>query len=201
MQHVSWMKRGIITFVILGIAVFLGCHKKMDAHQRAQKIIEKGKRALKHGKPKNNIRITAKEAYKVALKEASSWDKNAYLIQLDTFVKAEKDGKSDLWTFKFLSDSKQKVIRIWVNPHGVHHKEPTSAQRYKDYKKLSDKWFDSDKAIELASKYFKGSECRSYWLALSNDEWTVKCSRKKGRPVWVSINSLTGKFISKRTGY
>ena len=187
---------GVIVFILV-FFVFPLSKTKTNNPSSSHRSLKSNKTSSKH------YFTTAKEAYKLSQKKASQWDKNAYLIDIEQFMGSDrKDGKTDFWEFKYTSDDKKTAYRVKVADGKVTAAGEYAGRDKKYLGRVPDNWIDSDQAIKIALDNLKEIKCKSYWLGLSGKEWSVKCRKVEGgKPRWVEIDAVTGKFIRFRDTY
>jgi len=194
--------------MLLLVAVILvsGCGPKTQEEKdlkEAEKILNQlpGGKGTKLSREEKEKRITAKQAFELAEKEAKKWDKDAFLIKVSNFFGSEEsDGLSDIWTLKFASPNKDNDrLEITVSNGKVFRQE--ESKNYMQPHPVVDNWIDSPEAMKVVRQYCQAEETENYWLGLGINTWSVKCKRPGKKPLWVDVNATTGEFIKTREGY
>ncbi len=196
------MKSKVIISAIAIMAILGLIYIKNTRETGVKEITQSNKPQKTHNT--NNIlkgkETTAREAYKVALKEAKKWDNNVVLIKVTNFSSDETKpyGEAEHWDFWFDSDNKDKLLEVDIlNGEIMRTDEPFKANS----KPLVEGWLDSPEVIEKAGEKINYDDCKRVWMGASQNDWNVKCSREGQEPFWVILDAKTGKIKETRTGY
>jgi hypothetical protein len=194
--------------MLLLVAVILvsGCEPKTQEEKdlkEAEKILNQlpGGKDTKLSRKEKEKRITAKQAFELAEKEAKKWDKDAFLIEVSNFFGSEEsDGLYSTWTLKFASPNKDNDrLEITVSDGKIFRQE--ERKNYMQPHPVVDNWIDSPEAMKIVRQYCQTEETENYWLGLGINTWSIKCKRPGKKPFWVDVNATTGEFIKTREGY
>ncbi len=193
----------ILTVVVVFLSACAPKTQKEKDLKEAEKILNQlpGGKGTKLSRKEKEKRITAKQAFSLAEKEAKKWDKDAFLIAVSNFFGSkESDGLSSVWTLKFASPNKDnKRLEITISDGKVSDQQ--ESENYMQPHPVVDNWLDSPEAMKVVRQHCQAKKTENYWLGLGINTWSVKCKRPDKEPLWVDVNATTGEFIKTREGY
>ncbi|MCD6426728.1 MAG: PepSY domain-containing protein [Caldisericaceae bacterium] len=207
------VKRSIVFLLVFALfaGMVSGCAPKTKPGENAQNGSQNQNSGISQEKqsPEESKALTAREAYKHAVKKAKSLAGDAEFVKIDNFsLGYGEKGVSEVWIAEFVSKSRSRLyqIRVIVDK-GVHtslfSKEEIASQHPVAIK---GSWIDSDKAFDIALNHVKDKSFKSFWMGLSRGRdgvtaWSVRFRYKKGEPFWVELDATNGSIIKTWSGY
>jgi hypothetical protein len=144
--------------------------------------------------------MTAKQGYRIALREAQKFSPDSYLVDLST-VNVRKDGTSKTWFVLFYSPAKKTHYRVNIREGNVERAYVRSDNKTRQ---VSGNWLDSSDVSKAAISRCGAVTKDEYFFSLDQNardqypKWSVCCMVGENKSLFVEINALTGEFVRIR---
>jgi hypothetical protein len=169
--------------VIIGALFLAGCDK-----QTGSPTSSPGKR------------LTANEAYKLAVLEAKKFSSDSYLVNIST-VGVEDNGRSRTWYILFYSPNKNTNYKVNVVEGQI---TGTSDTNKKKQNQVADNWIDTDRIAKVAIPQCGQVIESEYFFDLDAENkdkistWSVQCTVGENKTLSIDVNALSGEYIRTR---
>lgn len=179
----------VIVFVILGAIIF---RPKRGPSSQGQ--TQPGGSIVS-----GNKRLTAKQAYDLALPEAKKYAADGFLVDMysisSSYNKTYADGTSETWYFIFHSAAKPQY-RVKVDGTKIDSATDISGTKTVE---IPSGWLDSNEAVKIAADKCQGAPENSYFYNISTKTdnksfvWGVAC-RINDKNQTTRLDAFSGKI-------